>query len=1160
MSFVHLHVHSCFSLLDGAIKIKDLVGTAKSMNMPAVALTDHGQMFGMLQFYKYAKEAGIKPILGVETYVASNGRYKREAGEQRHHLILLAENIEGYRNLCRLISRANIEGFYYRPRVDKELLSRYSEGVIALSACLQGEVPWMLVNRPGEPEAAERAADEYASIFKDRFYLELQYNGIPEQDEANEGLIALSQKMGLPLVATNDCHYLKKEHHDMHDVLLCIQTGKTVDEENRMRFSTNEFYFKSAEEMAAHFPHVPQAISNTLLIADRCNVEFPQMSYAFPAIKLDAGESPDDRMARLSREGLKKRFAAAEKAGRGFDEEAKKAYQERLEQEINLIIHMGFPGYFIIVADFINWAKDHGIPVGPGRGSAAGSLVAYAMSITDVDPIRFDLLFERFLNPERVSMPDIDVDFCTDGRDEVIQYVTRAYGGKEQVSQIITFGQMKAKAVIRDVGRALGLAYGEVDRIAKLVPNKLNITLKDALDLEPKILEAAAANPKIAKLLEYAQLLESLPRHASTHAAGVVIGDKPLMEHLPLYCDPAVEEIGGEKTQVITQFDMKGVESLGLIKFDFLGLKTLTVIDHCLKFLKDRGVELDLGQLDFEDEKTYGLLSRGDTTGVFQLEGSGMREILVRLRPNCIDDLMALVALYRPGPLGSGMVGQFIDGKHGRIKVKYDLPQLEPILRETYGVILYQEQVMRISQVLANYSLGEADLLRRAMGKKQASEMAKQKTRFMDGAKANNIDPQKAGHIFELMAKFAEYGFNKSHSAAYAIVAYHTAYLKAHYPVEFMAALMSSEKDNQDKVVRLIGECRAAGVIVAPPDVNESGARFTVSEGIIRFGLGAIKGLGAAAIDAIIEARAEGPFSSLYDFCERVDTQKVNRRVIESLVKCGAFDKSGGADRAVMIIAIDEALDAGARRQKDRRDGQSSMFEMLAVSSGDTAGAINWPKAEPWRENVRLAFEKEFLGFFITGHPLARYETELNVVSSVNADMVKNKADRAQVRLGGIVAKVTTKKDKHDKDFAYVTLEDLSGSIEVLVWSDTYAKSSHLLKLEEVVVVSGLVDAGERAGQANVKIIAKEFMSLSEAVQSGAKAIFFKCTRKQLNEETLRFIKNTMAAHPGGTPAGLKLQEDDGLAIYEFEARLKPCRELIEAARTHLGASGLELR
>ncbi len=1156
MSFVHLHVHSCFSLLDGAMKINDLVNTAKAMGMPAVALTDHGQMFGALSFYKAAHGAGVKPILGVEAYVTADRR-RRDPGDERHHLILLAEDLEGYRNLCRLVSRANIEGFYYRPRMDKELLARHSQGIIALSACLSGEVPWLLLNR-GEAEA-RRAAEEYAAIFPDRYYLEVQHNGLPEQAEANRGLAGLARKMGLPLVATNDCHYLSKAHHKMHDVLLCIQTGKVVTEENRMRFSTNEYYFKSPSEMADNFRDMPEALSNTLAIAERCNVEFPKTVYAFPALKLAEGESPEERLTRFSREGLEKRFTAREEAGRPFRDEEKTAYRARLEEEIALIIKMGFPGYFLIVADFINWAKDRGIPVGPGRGSAAGSLVAYAMSITDVDPIRFDLLFERFLNPERISMPDIDVDFCTDGRDEVIRYVTENYGGKEQVSQIITFGQMKAKAVIRDVGRALGKPYGAVDKIAKLVPNVLNITLDQALDMEPKLREEAQADPTVAELLEYARLLENLPRHASTHAAGVVIGDRPLMEHLPLYCDPAVEEKDGEKTQVITQFDMKGVESIGLIKFDFLGLKTLTVIDHGLAFLRDRGVEINFEALGFDDEKTYQLLARGDTTGVFQLESSGMREILVKLKPTCIDDLMALVALYRPGPLKSGMVDKFIDGKHGRIKAAYELPQLEPILRETYGVILYQEQVMRVSQVLANYSLGEADLLRRAMGKKNAEEMAKQKARFMDGAKENRIDPKKAGHIFELMANFAEYGFNKSHSAAYAIVAFQTAYLKANYPVEFMAALMSSEKDNQDKVVRLIGECRAAGLDVLPPDVNESGYRFTVVGGAIRFGLGAVKGLGAAAIDSIIEARSEGPFTGLYDFCERIDTQKVNRRVIESLVKCGAFDRSGGVDRAVMFQAIDDALEAGSRRQRDRRDGQSNMFDILAQAAPE-APAVTWPRAEPWRENVRLAFEKEILGFFITGHPLARFETELSVVSSATADEAKLKADKTQVRVGGVVARVVTKKDKNGKDFAFVTLEDLTGSIEVMVWSSTYETAAGLLKPEEVVVVTGKVEAGERGGQANVKIVADEIMSLTEAVEKKTRTISFRLPLTRLTEETLAFLKNTVQAYPGQTPTFLKLAEGDGVAVYRLDRQLKPCRELIEAARRHLGPAGLELR
>ncbi|MDR3037861.1 MAG: DNA polymerase III subunit alpha, partial [Candidatus Adiutrix sp.] len=735
--------------------------------------------------------------------------------------------------------------------------------------------------------------------------------------------------------------------------------------------------------------------------------------------------------------------------------------------------------------------------------------------------------------------------------------------------QIITFGQMKARAVIRDVGRALGLEYKEVDRLAKLVPNQLNITLEEALKQEPKLSREAEANPQVAELLKFARLLENLPRNASTHAAGVVIGDKPLMEHLPLYCDPKTEEENGEKTQVVTQFDLKGVESIGLIKFDFLGLKTLTVIDHCLKLLKKRGVELDLQHLEFDDEPTYALLARGDTTGVFQLESSGMREIMVRLRPNRFDDLMALVALYRPGPLESGMVDQFIDGKHGK-RIKYALPQLEPILKETYGVILYQEQVMRISRVLANFSLGGADLLRRAMGKKDAGEMAKQKAEFLEGARAGGIAEKKAEGIFELMAKFANYGFNKSHSAAYAIVAYQTAYLKANYPVEFMAALLSSEKDNQDKVVRLIGEGRAAGLQILPPDINESDDRFTVVEGAVRFGLGAVKGLGSAAIESIIEAREKGgPFADLYDFCERIDTQKVNHRVVESLIKCGAFDRSGGADRAVLVLALDEALDTGARRRRDRRDGQTNLFDLLAAGDPEPA-VLNWPKAEPWRENVRLAFEKEALGFFITGHPLARFEAELALVTTASIAQVKaGTDDQAKVRLGGVVAALTTKPDKKGKNYAKLTLEDLTGSIEVLVWADTLAKCAAWLRPEEVIVVGGAVEtseagraggAGEKGGQVNVKVIAREIMTLTEAVAARTEAITFKLPRARLDQETLALLKGVVRDYPGPANVYLHLAEPGGVAVYRLQARLKPCRELVESLRLHLGPGGLELR
>ncbi len=1176
MSFVHLHVHSCFSLLDGAIKIDDLVKTARAMNMSAVALTDHGQMFSALSFYKAATETkkddrgqaaasqpALNPILGVEAYVAAAGRWNRSTPDLRHHLVLLAENLEGYRNLCRLVSRSNIEGFYYKPRMDKDLLAEYSAGIIALSGCIQGEVPWLLLNR--DQDDALRAAEEYAAIFKDRFYLELQHNGLPEQVRANLGLKEVAQKLGLPLVATNDCHYLSKEDHAMHDLLLCIQTNKTVGDENRLRFTTNEYYFKSPAEMAVAFVDTPEAVANTLVIAERCRVEFVKKPlYTFPVLKLEGqleGQNEADLMAFLAREGLKKRFQSSAAAGQTFDEDKKIAYSVRLEEEITLIAKMGFPSYFLIVADFINWAKDHQIPVGPGRGSAAGSLVAFALSITDVDPIRFGLLFERFLNPERVSMPDIDVDFCTEGRDKVIHYVTEKYGGKEQVSQITTFGYMKAKAVIRDVGRALGLAYCEVDRIAKLVPNKLDMTLEKALDLEPKLRQEEAESPMVAKLLKFARRLENFPRHAGTHAAGLVIGDKPLMEYLPLYCDAGTEEKDGQKIQVITQFDMKGVESLGLIKFDFLGLKTLTVIDHCRKLLTQRGLELDLQHLDLEDKKTYELLARADTTGVFQLESGGMREILIQLRPNCLDDLMGLVALYRPGPLKSGMVDRFINGKHGVIEAVYELPQLESILRETYGVILYQEQVMRISQVLANFSLGEADLLRRAMGKKDAKEMDRQKASFMAGAQANRIDLKKADHIFDLMANFAEYGFNKSHSAAYALVAYQTAYLKAHYPVEFMAALMTSEKDTTDKVVRLISECRVSGIQVLPPDINKSGFRFTVVEGAIRFGLGAVKGLGSAAIDSIIGARGkDGPFTSLYNFCERVDTQKVNRRVIESLIKCGAFDLSGGADRSVMILAIDDALEAGARRQRDRIDGQMNIFDLFPAEEQEQE-TLNWPKTEPWRKTVQLAFEKEALGFYITGHPLVQYETELGVVTSATINEAKNKGDRADLRLGGIVAKIMVKKDKKGNDYARLTLEDMSGSIEVLIWSDIYAKCCDFLKPEEVIVVVGTLDAaGEKGGQVNIKLIAREILTLFEAVGEKTDRITFKFPRSRLNLETMSLLKSVTRDYPGLAYAYIHLLENDGVAVYRLRARFRPCREFIEKVRRHLGGGSLELR
>ena len=712
--FIHLHVHTAYSLLDGAIRIKDLISTAKQMNMEHVTVTDHGNMFGVLKLFQESKKAGVKPIIGCEVYVAGRGRKRRDPGDHRYHLILLAMNYNGYQNLSRLVSLANTEGFYYKPRVDMEILEEYNQDLICLSACLQGQVPQLILG--GQDVEARKAAERYATIFKDRYYLEIQKNFLPEQETVNEGLIQLAGDMGLPLVATNDCHYLKKTDCDNHDILLCIQTGKTVDEENRLRFTTQEYYFKSPEEMWDMFGHIPESLTNTLEIAERCQVDIPLKDYHFPEFELAEGEDLSGRLQRESREGLEKRLGDIRRT-RGLPDELEREYRERLEYELDIIIKMGFPGYFLIVSDFINYAKEHDIPVGPGRGSAAGSLVAYATRITDIDPIRYGLLFERFLNVERISMPDIDVDFCTDGREEVIRYVTEKYGGSDHVAQIITFGQMKAKLAIRDVGRALGMPFGEVDRIAKLVPDKLGIKLKEALEMEPRLKDAVKSDPKVAQLIEAALALENMPRHASTHAAGVVIGDRPLMDYLPLYCVSSGNDDGNGK-EVVTQFDMKGVEEIGLIKFDFLGLKTLTLINNVLKLLANRNVEVDVDHLPMEDEKSFDLLCVGDTTGVFQLESSGMREILTQLRPSRFEDIIALVALYRPGPLGSGMVDQFIQGKHGLIEVTYELPELEPILKETYGVILYQEQVMQISNVLASYSLGEADLFTPGHGQK----------------------------------------------------------------------------------------------------------------------------------------------------------------------------------------------------------------------------------------------------------------------------------------------------------------------------------------------------------------------------------------------------------------------------------------------------------
>ncbi|MSM40766.1 MAG: DNA polymerase III subunit alpha [Geobacter sp.] len=1104
--FVHLHLHTQYSLLDGAIRLGDLMSTVKGFGMPAVAITDHGSMFGAIEFYQKCLDKGIKPIIGAEVYVAPGSRFSKEQGSSAgeyssYHLILLCQNLQGYKNLSYLVSAGFKEGFYYKPRIDKELLTEHAEGLIALSACLKGEVAVQCTRNRMEDAVA--TARWYSELFPERYYIELQENTLPEQAVANQRLLEVAGELSLPLVATNDCHYLNREDARAHEVLLCIQTGKTMNDENRMRFSADEFYVKSPEEMAAAFQYAPEAVANTVRIAGQCHLELDFKTYHFPRFELPEGKSLDEELEEEAHKGLDNRLTSIRAKNPAFTDNDEELYRNRLRIELDCIKQMGFPGYFLIVADFINWAKDQGIPVGPGRGSAAGSLVAYAIRITDLDPIPYNLLFERFLNPERISMPDIDVDFCTDRREEVIQYVTEKYG-RDKVCQIITFGTMAARGVIRDVGRALDMPYGDVDRIAKLIPEVLNISLDEALKQEPKLGELAAADPKVKELLRVALCLEGLARHASTHAAGVVVAPDRLEEFCPVYKD--------QKTGLInTQYSMKYVEKIGLVKFDFLGLKNLTVIDNAVKLIRQgRDPKFDITLLRDDDRESYELISAGNTTGIFQLESSGMKEMLVKLKPSCFEDVIAACALYRPGPLGSGMVDDFIDRKHGKKKVVYDLPQLEPILKDTYGVIVYQEQVMQIARTLGGYSLGGADLLRRAMGKKDPAAMAKEKGKFLEGAKEQGVDLKKAEAIFDLMAKFAEYGFNKSHSAAYALIAYQTAYLKAHYPVEFMAALLTEDREKTDKIVKNIGDCRDMGIEVLPPDINSSELSFKVFGTSIRFGLGAIKNVGEGAIESILEARKAGPFKDIFDFCERVDLRRVNKRVLEALVKSGAFD-STGANRASLMAGLEDAVSLGQRIQEERESSQVSLFgaEEIVKSNGNGRGKL--PDVAEWNDKLKLGFEKESLGFFITGHPLDRYSQDMKRFTSADTSSLAEIADGKDVRICGIVVALKEMITKKGDRMGFATIEDLVGTVEVVVFPEPYAKAAELLKTDEPLVVSGTVDVGEKS----IKIKAADIVPLRELSERGTRLVHVTLRAPGLDSGQLEGLKEVLMRHNG---------------------------------------------
>ena len=1113
--------------------------------MPAVAMTDHGNLFGAVEFYNTARKFGVKPIIGCEVYVAPESRHEKSSKDglrdASYHLILLSENETGYKNLLKLVTKGYLEGFYYKPRIDKELLAECSEGLIALSSCIRGEVAHN-VNRENVPRAI-KVASQYSEIMgENNFFLELQNHQLENQDRINKEIIGIGKKLDLPVVATNNCHYINREDFRAHEILLCLQTGKTMSDPYRMQYPKDEFYLKSPQEMIALFKETPEAIENTLKIADRCELELEFDKLNLPDYPVPDTYSLETYLEEKSREGLAKRFEELDKRKIEFEREA---YENRLDEELGIIKRMGYPGYFLIVWDFIHHAKENGIPVGPGRGSAAGSVVAYALQITDIDPLQYDLLFERFLNPERVSMPDIDIDFCMDGRDEVIKYVTEKYGGNQNVTQIITFGSMNAKGVIRDVGRVLDMTYGEVDKLAKLVPNKLNISLKEAFKEEPQFDKLRKENEQVAELLDIAKNLEGLQRHCSTHAAGVVISSKALTEFCPLY--------KGGNDEVVTQYAMGSVEKLGLLKMDFLGLRTLTVINNALKLIRQsKNIDLDIGAIPLDDSATYQLLCDAKTLGVFQLESSGMRDLLKKLKPDCFEDIIALLAMYRPGPLESGMVDDYVKRKHGTLEEKYDLPQLESILKETHGVILYQEQVMKIASVLAGFSLGDADLLRRAMGKKKPEEMAAQREKFLNGSKAKNIDVKKSEKVFNLMEKFAGYGFNKSHSAAYAQVSYQTAYLKAHFPLEFFGALITSDMDNTDKVLRYIHDCRELNITVQPPDVNLSQRDFSVANNVLVFGLGAIKNVGSKAIDNIIEARKElTQFSSLGQLCESVDMQLANKRVFESLIKSGACD-SLGKSRAQMMSDLQVCMERGQAKQRDQNLGQSNMFDTFEADVEEDKSI----SVEDWSDTERLRLEKESIGFYITGHPLDGFTRELSWFTDATSASIAEMGNKKKVSLAGMPIKHLPKTTRKGDKMGIITLEDLQGSVEVILWPEIYEKAQTLLLAEEPLLVKGEVDAEGSLP----KVIATEVFPLGQANQHFQGKVMIHFRTLGLERETLIAVKEILASHKGNNDTRLHFIFPDNkerVVTVADELRIKPSDEVLGQIESLLGEDAI---
>ncbi len=1152
MSFAHLHVHTLYSLLDGANKIDSLLAHARECGIEAMAITDHGNLFGAVEFYKKALTAGVKPIIGCEVYLAPGKRTEHAPvakgddfdGGGNYHLILLAQNRDGYRNLCRLLTLAYKEGLYYKPRIDKELLTELSGGLIALSGCLSGEV--MRALRADRFDRALELAAQYSRIFPDRFYLELQDNRL--HSPYNDRLSEIGRRLGLPLVATNDCHYLRREDSRAHEVLLCIQTGKTLADDTRWRFDTDELYVKTPEEMAATFGAGSEPIRNTVEIARRIDFEFEFGRPRFPVFQLEAGQTAQAVLRRHSEDGLKQRLSEVRARRGDFDQTP---YFERLARELAVIDEMGFTGYMLIVADFIANARQNGIPVGPGRGSVVGSLASYALGITELDPIEHGLLFERWLNPGRRSMPDIDVDFCYERRDEVLDYVRQKYGA-DRVAQIITFGTIKGRQAIRDVGRVLGLSFAETDKIVKLYPapkQGRDYPLADALRLEPRLREERDKHPE---LFDYALKLEGLLRHASRHAAGVVIADSDLCDLVPLYVD---KEAGGGGL-AITQYSMKWVEELGLIKFDFLALKNLTLISDVVALIAAGGRQPpDLNRLNFDDPETYKLLSRGDTVGVFQMESSGMRRFLTELKPSNFEDVIAAISLFRPGTLDAGMVEPFIHRKHGKEPVEYPHPLVEPVLRDTYGVILYQEQVMRVAQALAGYTLEQADVLRAAMGKKQLEAMARERERFIEGAIKNGVGRELARSIFEQIETFASYGFNRSHAAAYALTTYTTAYLKAHFPREFMAALTSLEMDDTARTYKNIGALREMGIRILPPDINQSGVKFTVDGEAIRFGLGAVRGVGAKTAQAIIrERQVNGPFPDLADCCLRLGAQTLNRRTLEALVKCGAFD-STGIFRASAMAQLDSLLKMAQRKDDPQHRNQMGLFGQISL-----APAIDAPAgAAEWGDKAKLKAEKEALGFYITAHPLDKYEGTLRALNTLTTAELLGGQDASRVELAGTIHSVKLKNNKSGRRYATFALEDRHGTVEVIAWPETYQRVERVIQSDEPVLARGKLDLDEERAQ----IVLDELVSLSAALEQAVREAHIFTRKDRLDAAKIERFAGVLSRNPGRCRAFLHVAlESNEEAVFELgeNFKLHPSPDLVQELKLALGTAAVELR